>query len=911
MSHKLLLLLPFFFLLGFTRLWATHNRAGEIHIEQIGPLTIRATIITWTKTSSVNADRDTLNICWGDGSPCEPVLRSNGGGNGIPLANDIKYNIYIAEHTFAGPACYKIAMTDPNRIGGIINVNPPSSDNVPFHIETIYCFQDQQFGGFNTTPYLLQPPIDNACIGKPFKHNPNAFDRDKDSLSYQFIVPLFASGSPVPIYTFPHLVGNGNNTLTIDPKNGDILWDSPEIAGEYNLAFIIISWRNGVAIDTTIRDMQIFVDDCENNPPQVIAAERICVVAGDTVNLKISATDPDSNQLVRLTALGGPFSTPFSPATLNISPSGFQPSPIEATFVWPTVCEHISNQPYSVVFKAVDTLGKPQLADLKTLEIKVIGPPPLGVQAVAQQNEVEVTWDKPYTCEGAADDYFFAFSVWRREGSNPFIPDTCETGLAGRGYTRLTFATKQMQNGRYYYKDTNVSQGRTYCYRIVAIFAQRSTGGYPYNLVESQPSVEDCVQLPRSLPLITNVSVESTNTTSGQMEIRWSKPVAADLDTILNHGPYRYQLFRAPGLSGGTLQEVPGASFVANTFYEANDTIFQFDENLNTQGQAYHYAVGFYVKGQTQALGTTNEASSIFLNIASTDQTNQLSWQHVVPWNNYRYDIFRKNLQTGSFDSIGTTYARQYDDRGLMNGIEYCYYVRSIGTYSVSGLADPLFNLSQENCGVPIDTVPPCAPVLAVSNVCDVPNTDIEGPPFVNNLSWTNPNAACVGSDDVVRYNIWFAASASEPLTLLTTIEGATNTAFDAEALELAGCFAVSALDSVGNESVRSNTVCKDNCPQYELPNVFTPNGDGANETFKPFPNYRFVESIDLQIFNRWGNLVFKTTDPAINWNGTNEQGKALAAGTYYYVCSVYERRVSGTVLRADVLSGYIEIAIK
>jgi gliding motility-associated-like protein len=145
----------------------------------------------------------------------------------------------------------------------------------------------------------------------------------------------------------------------------------------------------------------------------------------------------------------------------------------------------------------------------------------------------------------------------------------------------------------------------------------------------------------------------------------------------------------------------------------------------------------------------------------------------------------------------------------------------------------------------------------------------------------------------------------------LTTIEGATNTAFDAEALELAGCFAVSALDSVGNESVHSNTVCKDNCPQYELPNVFTPNGDGANETFKPFPNYRFVESIDLQIFNRWGNLVFKTTDPAINWNGTNEQGKALAAGTYYYVCSVYERRVSGTVLRADVLSGYIEIAIK
>ena len=45
-------------------LFATHNRAGEIHVAQIGTLTVRATIITWTKTESINADRDTL-----DGNP--------------------------------------------------------------------------------------------------------------------------------------------------------------------------------------------------------------------------------------------------------------------------------------------------------------------------------------------------------------------------------------------------------------------------------------------------------------------------------------------------------------------------------------------------------------------------------------------------------------------------------------------------------------------------------------------------------------------------------------------------------------------------------------------------------------------------------------------------------------------------
>jgi hypothetical protein len=63
-----------------------------------------------------------------------------------------------------------------------------------------------------------------------------------------------------------------------------------------------------------------------------------------------------------------------------------------------------------------------------------------------------------------------------------------------------------------------------------------------------------------------------------------------------------------------------------------------------------------------------------------------------------------------------------------------------------------------------------------------------------------------------------------------------------------------------------------------------------------------------MQIFNRWGNLVFATQDPAILWNGKNAEGKDVAEGTYLYVCKVYESRVGGEVLRQDVLSGYIEL---
>ena len=94
---------------------ATHNRAGEITYIQIGPLTIEATITTYTKASSTAADRDSLEICWYNGGPCQWVQRAN--GNGELLPNDTKYNYYVATFTYPGPGHYTISMNDPNRNG--------------------------------------------------------------------------------------------------------------------------------------------------------------------------------------------------------------------------------------------------------------------------------------------------------------------------------------------------------------------------------------------------------------------------------------------------------------------------------------------------------------------------------------------------------------------------------------------------------------------------------------------------------------------------------------------------------------------------------------------------------------------------------------------------------------------------
>lgn len=70
-----------------SQIFATHNRAGEISYTQLSDLSIRAVVTTYTKTSSVSADRDSISIAWGDGS-FSNVVRIN--GNGQILPNNIK-----------------------------------------------------------------------------------------------------------------------------------------------------------------------------------------------------------------------------------------------------------------------------------------------------------------------------------------------------------------------------------------------------------------------------------------------------------------------------------------------------------------------------------------------------------------------------------------------------------------------------------------------------------------------------------------------------------------------------------------------------------------------------------------------------------------------------------------------------
>jgi gliding motility-associated-like protein len=167
----------------------------------------------------------------------------------------------------------------------------------------------------------------------------------------------------------------------------------------------------------------------------------------------------------------------------------------------------------------------------------------------------------------------------------------------------------------------------------------------------------------------------------------------------------------------------------------------------------------------------------------------------------------------------------------------------------------------------------------------------------VNELGWNNVNNTC-NYKDVVGYNVYYSPAVGNNYDLIASLNNQFDTVIRFEELiSVAGCYAISAIDSFNNESGLSPRVCVDNCPVYELPNVFTPGGDGSNDIFHPIYPWRYVKNVDMVIFNRWGQVVFETDNPEINWNGINQTtNKPCPTGVYFYVCVVNEIRLAGII---------------
>ncbi|MCB0495694.1 MAG: gliding motility-associated C-terminal domain-containing protein [Cyclobacteriaceae bacterium] len=79
----------------------------------------------------------------------------------------------------------------------------------------------------------------------------------------------------------------------------------------------------------------------------------------------------------------------------------------------------------------------------------------------------------------------------------------------------------------------------------------------------------------------------------------------------------------------------------------------------------------------------------------------------------------------------------------------------------------------------------------------------------------------------------------------------------------------------------RSNMLTFEHPPIIAIPNSFTPNGDGINDNF--IIQGKFISEFEMEIYDRWGEALFHTTEMEKGWDGNTSKGKRLPVGNYAY----------------------------
>lgn len=931
---------------------ATHNLAGQItaaRSDSLNPNTYLITLTTYTDPAPANVDRCTANLeIWSVGpnrtklASLDSIPRANGAPmpvpptdctldnplNGEVVKGTVKRNIYYVEWTFPGPGEYDIYYFDIARHGSVVNIDKPEEQ--AFFVQT-RLFITPPIVGENNTLLLLNEPLDDACIGKKWTHNPGGFDADGDSLVYSLIEsfqydptqssqPMIATG-----YLWPDDPSFGTSSFTMDSVTGIITWDMPPQIGIYNFGYKVAEYRNGQLLGYVIRDLAVWVIDCDNNPPVIESITDTCVVAGDVLEFDFLAYDPDVVDSLYLELNNGGMGNngPFSvdnPASLsglvidpipgnsfvyNILPvstlnNGSEPvDTISGQVYWETDCENIRKQFFQVDFYATDNKSyaapnspNTTLAANHAVSIRVIPPPPDTLIVTKGSRTISLSWE-PTRC----GELVLGYNIYRQLGGSSWAQDTicCEMNPAEAGF-EFVGETSGWLNTDWVDSLTNIvgGLGKEVCYAVTAIYAEPVQPLLP--AIESC-AAEACVDIQNEEIYLTNDSVSVTSTTAGEIFLSWSEP---KIDSTFP-APYQYRLYRANNNGFPAIE-------VAQLDY--GDTTYT-DTGLDTEFRGYNYRVEIF-DGLGLLINTSNGAnvgSSIFLTVVGGGNNYiDLMWTEYVPWANAIYEIYRSEGGDPPIliEMIAGTGANvhSYRDENLNPEVEYCYFIRSTGSHNVLGVKDPIINDSQVACDFAKDDEPPCPPSLLAEGDCE------------SGLHTINLSKSMLGCDlDADSITIYFANNANGPFRPVVSFPYQafrTDTTFFLDyveyGLDLAGCYSITAIDTLGNVSELAQASCVDFCPVFVMSNIFSPNEDGINDLLAP-ERYRDVILVNIQIFDRWGRQVARKEggDIAKMWDGRDQRSNKLAPeGVYYYYLRYAELGLGGDTPRE--LRGWVTL---
>lgn len=294
-----------------------------------------------------------------------------------------------------------------------------------------------------------------------------------------------------------------------------------------------------------------------------------------------------------------------------------------------------------------------------------------------------------------------------------------------------------------------------------------------------------------------------------------------------------------------------------------NKTTTTYADNGNIQcGQPYCYYIETTVRGQTETVITSAPICVTGINITPlatiqnlfvTIENGKVRVQAAAPTTTgvgaFTATISRADNSSGPFQPVGTVVnSLLFIDSTVNTNLQsYCYQI----TY-------------QTSCG------PPSAPSPTVCTVWLTSKTP-------SGIDWSADPPFSTGP--VVDYTLE-TLDTQNNTTKFLDLGG--NTHFDPDLNDpnvQNYRYRIVAYDANGIPSYSNYYEFRQSAKIY-VPNAFTPNGDGANDTFQI--KGVFVDQFDLTVFNRWGEAVFHATDPNMPWDGTLN-GQPAPPGNYAY----------------------------
>lgn len=296
--YKKIIITLVFLCAWITQTFATHFMGVDVSYQCIGPCTYRITqsfyldcagsstqsylpISTNTPYPSVGLSFTPAScaptavgtaqlVSWAEVTPICPTITTQCNGASSAAVAGVVGAVYYQDYNFCNiPAtCTQVCIEWSNCCRNYA-ITSGVSNGSNMNVST--CI-DLTISPCNSSPSFNNPPVPYICAGQPFTFSQGAYDPDGDSLSYA-LGPCYNGAASItynPGFSAAAPLG-ATWSVNVNPTTGDVSF-TPNTAGAQVVAvmcIVVTEWRNGVAIGSVSRDMQITVIPCTTTSPQI------------------------------------------------------------------------------------------------------------------------------------------------------------------------------------------------------------------------------------------------------------------------------------------------------------------------------------------------------------------------------------------------------------------------------------------------------------------------------------------------------------------------------------------------------------------------------------------------------------------------------------------------------------------